>query len=74
MTSAGDFALEYTLWYYIERIPNTKITSRIRKHLMATEYKVNESVYDASIAEDIDLSTPNLQQIIMPETAAPLKS
>ena len=66
MTNAGDFALEYTLWVYLERIPNTKITSTIRKHLMGTIYKVNEAVYDASIAEDIDLSTPDVQQILIP--------
>ncbi len=66
MTNAGDFALEYTLWVYLDRIPNTKITSTCRKHLMGTIYKVNEAVYDASIAEDIDLSTPNVQQILMP--------
>lgn len=66
LTNAGDFALEYTLWVYLERIPNTKITSTIRKHLMGTIYKVNEAVYEASIAEDIDLSTPNVQQILMP--------
>lgn len=66
MTNAGDFALEYTLWIYLDRIPNTKITSTIRKHLMGTIYKVNEAVYDASIAEDIDLSTPDVQQILIP--------
>jgi len=69
LTSAGDFALEYTLWVYLEKIPNTKITSTIRKHLMGTIYKINEAVYDASIAEDIDLSTPNVQQIVMPADA-----
>lgn len=62
MTSAGDYALEYTLWIYLERIPNTKITSRLRQHLMGTIYKVNEEVYTASIIEDIDLSTPDLVQ------------
>jgi len=71
LTNAGDFALEYTLWIYLERIPNTKITSTIRRHLMGTIYKVNEAVYDASIAEDIDLSTPNVQQIVMPDAGAP---
>ena len=62
MTNAGDYALEYTLWIYLERIPNTKITSRLRQHLMGTIYKVNEEVYTASILEDIDLSTPDLVQ------------
>jgi len=60
MTSAGDYALEYTLWFYLDRIPNTKITATIRRHLMGTMYKVNEAVYSASIIENIDLSTPDL--------------
>ena len=60
LTSAGDYALEYTLWIYLERIPNTKITSTLRKHLMGTIYKVNEAVYTSSILEDIDLSTPDV--------------
>ncbi len=64
MTNAGDYALEYTLWIYLERIPNTKITSTIRKHLMGTIYKVNEAVYEASIAENIDLSTPDVLSIL----------
>jgi len=60
LTNAGDYALEYTLWIYLERIPNTKITSRLRQHLMGTIYKVNEEVYTASILENIDLSTPDV--------------
>lgn len=60
LTNAGDYALEYTLWIYLQRIPNTKITSRLRQHLMGTIYKVNEEVYTASILENIDLSTPDV--------------
>ena len=63
LTQTGDFALEYTLWIYLERIPNTKITSTIRKHLMGTIYKVNEAVYNASIMEEVALSTPILNQV-----------
>ncbi|MFT6903833.1 MAG: hypothetical protein ACJAS1_000478 [Oleiphilaceae bacterium] len=63
MTSAGDYALEYTLWIYLERIPNTKVTAKIRKHLMGTIHKVNEAVYYASIIEGLDLSTPTLNQV-----------
>jgi len=63
LTNTGDFSLEYTLWIYLERIPNTKITATIRKHLMGTIYKVNEAVYTASILEEIDLSTPTLNKI-----------
>ena len=60
MTNAGDYALEYTLWIYLDRIPNTKVTATIRKHLMGTMYKVNEAVFTASVIEGIDLSTPDL--------------
>ncbi len=60
MTNAGDYALEYTLWIYLDRIPNTKVTATIRRHLMGTMYKINESVFAASVIEDVDLSTPNL--------------
>jgi hypothetical protein len=63
LTNAGDDALEYTLWYYLERIPNTKVTATVRKHLMGTTFKLNELVYDASIDEGIDLSTPRLLDI-----------
>lgn len=71
LTNAGDYALEYTLWIYLERIPNTKITSRLRQHLMGTIYKVNEEVYTASILEDIDLSTPNLVQAQITNPSSP---
>lgn len=60
LTNAGDYALEYTLWFYLERIPNTKVTATIRKHLMGTMYKVNDAVFTASVVEGIDLSTPDL--------------
>jgi len=58
LTNTGDYALEYTLWVYLERIPNTKVTSTIRKHLLGTLYEVNERVYLASVAEGIQLCTP----------------
>lgn len=60
MTNAGDYALEYTMWAYLDRIPNTKVTSTIRRHLMGTLFKVNEAVFAASVVEGIDLSTPDL--------------
>ena len=60
MTNAGDYALEYTLWVYLERIPNTKVTATIRRHLMGTLYKINETVFAASVLEGVDLSTPDL--------------
>ena len=60
MTNAGDYALEYTMWAYLERIPNTKVTATIRRHLMGTLFKINETVFTASVIEGVDLSTPDL--------------
>jgi hypothetical protein len=63
LTHTGNYALEFTLWIYLERIPNTKITAKIRKHLMGTIFRVNEEVFKASIIESLDLSTPDLAKI-----------
>lgn len=72
MTNAGDYALEYTMWAYLDRIPNTKVTSTIRRHLMGTLFKVNEAVFAASVVEGIDLSTPDLinARVTSPNPAA----
>lgn len=63
LTQTGDYALEFTMWFYFSRVPNTKVTATARKHLMGTAYKVNQAVYRASIYEDIDLSTPDLANL-----------
>lgn len=60
LTSAGDYALEYTLFVFLARIPNTKVTSTVRKHLMGSVHRINEEVYISSVIEGIDLSTPAL--------------
>lgn len=60
LTQTGNYALEYSLWIYLERIPNTKVTATIRKHLMRTMFRINELVFRAAIAEGIDLATPDL--------------
>jgi hypothetical protein len=60
MTNAGSYALEFTLWFYLSRIPNTKVTATARKHLIGTTYKVNEIVFEASVAVGLELSTPDL--------------
>lgn len=74
LTRTGDFSLEYTLWIYLERIPNTKVTATIRKHLMGTIYKVNEAVYSSSIAESVDLCTPTLNEITLAKTDLPIEA
>ncbi|WP_101756714.1 mechanosensitive ion channel domain-containing protein [Oceanicoccus sp. KOV_DT_Chl] len=63
ITNAGDYALEYTLWIYLERIPNTKVTSTIRKHIVSTRLKVNEAVYTSAVMSGIKLATPSLEKI-----------
>ncbi len=65
LTHTGDYALEYTLWIFLDRLPGTKVTGTIRKHLIGSVYKVNEAVFKQSIIEGISLDTPilaNLQQ------------
>ena len=73
MTNAGDYALEYTLWVYLEKIPNTKVTSTIRKHLMGTMFKVNEAVFTASVHEGVDLSTPDIVVAQLQPPAPPVE-
>lgn len=63
LTNTGNYALEFTLWIFLERIPNTKVTATVRKHLMRTIYKVNEKVYASAVLDNIDLSTPDLSRI-----------
>jgi len=60
MTRAGDYALEYTLWFYLERLQNTKSTSTARKHLINSVYRLNELVYTASVTKGLELATPDL--------------
>lgn len=74
LTSTGDYALEYSLWFYLERIPNTKVTATIRKHLMGTVNKINHAVYEASIEFNVDLSTPDLQVNRVSHTQAPIST
>ena len=73
LTSAGDYALEYTMWVFLERIPNTKVTSTIRRHLMGTMFKVNAAVFEASVLEGVDLSTPDVINASVVTAQAPKK-
>lgn len=68
LTRTNDFALEYTLWVYLERVPNTKVTSTIRKHLIGTPHKIISAVYQASVREQIDLATPNINRLLIEKT------
>ena len=59
---AGDHALEYHLYFYLEQLPKTKVTKSIRTILIKTPKLLNEKVLMASYAHDIDLSTPIIIQ------------
>ena len=60
LTNAGDFALEYTLFIYLEPVPSTKLTSLARKHLLSSLYTINSLVLEASAATGLELKTPKL--------------
>ena len=63
LTNTGNYALEYTVWVYLARIPNTKVTATIRKHLMRTMHRVNAAIFNAAVVANIDLSTPDRSNI-----------
>ena len=63
MTRAGDYALEYTLWFYLERLHNTKSTSTARRHLINSVYRLNELVYTTSVIKGLELATPDLVEV-----------
>lgn len=58
----GDFALQYDLFYYIDGLPNTKVTRTVRSYLLKTPNLLNAEVYSSALNHDIDLSTPILHQ------------
>ena len=58
----GDYALHYDLFFYIDGLPNTKVTRTVRSYLLKTPNLLNAEVYNASLNHDIDLSTPILHQ------------
>lgn len=58
----GDYALQYDLFYYIDGLPNTKVTRTVRSYLLKTPNLLNAEVYAASLKHNIDLSTPILHQ------------
>ena len=59
---AGDFALEYHLFFYLEQLPKTKVTKSIRQVLIRTPKLINEKVLLSSYKHGIDLSTPMIIQ------------
>lgn len=62
LSATGDYALEYTLYYHLQTLPNTKVTRTVRAFLLKTPNLINKEVYEASLRHDIDLSTPILHK------------
>ena len=62
LNETGDYALRYDLYFYLESLPNTKVTRTVRSFLLKTPNLINEEIYNASVKYDIDLSTPLLHQ------------
>ncbi len=63
LTKTGDYALEYTLFIYLEPVPTTKITSIARKHILTSVYKINEVVLESATLVGLELKTPDLIDI-----------
>jgi len=60
LTSTDDYSLVYTLYIYLEPVPNTKITSVARKHLLSSLFSINELVLESSANVGLELKTPDL--------------
>lgn len=60
LTNTGDYALEYTLFVYLESVPTTKVTSLARKHLLSSLYTINAIVLEAAATAGLELKTPDL--------------
>lgn len=58
LDEAGDYALEYHLFFYLDQLPKTKVTRSIRHALIKTPKLVNEKVLLSSYKHGINLSTP----------------
>lgn len=65
LSETGDDALEFSLIYYLEPLPNTKLTKTIRTYLYQTASQINRYVYEASVKEALSLATPDLLSVHM---------
>ena len=60
IVDSADYALTFALSFYLEAIPNTKITKTIRQYLVRTPAIIQEAVNKAALAENVQLATPML--------------
>ena len=57
---AGDYALSFRLYYYLLPLPETKLTSKIRKHLRATDNAIVRIMLEEAFVRGLNLATPSL--------------
>lgn len=60
MTNTGDYALEFTLVYFLDSLPKTKLTRKVRKHIVGTRNRLIRLSYEASVEHGVSLATPDL--------------
>jgi len=68
LTETGDYALEFTLVYFLDTLPKTKITRNVRKHIVGTRNRLLRLCYEASVENGISLATPDLLTIEKSQT------
>lgn len=60
LVDSGDYALKFSLAFYLEAIPSTKVTKTIRQYLIRTPALIQEAVNQAALEEGVQLATPML--------------
>ena len=60
LSQTGDYALTFRLNYYLEALPNTKVTKTIRQYLVRTPNLIQEAVNQAALEYRVSLATPLL--------------
>ena len=60
LIDSGDYALTFSLAFYLEALPNTKITKTLRQYLVKTPALIQEAVNQAALEEGVQLATPIL--------------
>ena len=65
----GDYALSFRLYYYLLPLPETKLTSKIRKHMRATDNAIVRIMFEEAIARSLNLATPSLVHLNAPQLA-----
>jgi len=63
MTNTGDYALEFKLVYFLDTLPKTKLTRKVRKHIVGTRNRLVRLCYESSVEHGLSLATPDLVQI-----------